>query len=511
MKKTILILVVVLFACFMLGNSVQPVFASGNAKSGGNLMINLGRPAQIIGDPLRVFGVHSEYARIPLEGLFQYDPNERGKLIPMLATSWELASDKSHYTMKLRSGVKFHDGTDFNAQAVKWNLDRWLESKSPLLKDVNAIDVIDEHTIRINLSKWNNLMLYNFDNNTFIISPTAFEKNGEDWAGYNPVGTGPFKLVKFKRNVVLKFEKFKEYYKEGLPLLDSLDVSQIVDPMTAMACFKRGEIDAWMDVDAISASELSKEGKWQIETANGPVYFLNYNSVDPESPFFKQEVREALDYAIDRDRVAELSGRGFRKGVRTFFYGLDYKKAGTTIREYNPEKAKQLLKEAGYPDGFKVKLFFLSPAERDTAVAFQGYLKEVGIDVNVEGMAGAGWREKGLTPIKNGEMIYSFLPPSSSPLKAGNITFVKGAWVRLQRIKRPDGLDEILDQAFSEKDLDAGIKHLYKAEKLVYDYAMICPVIVRQGITIKAPYVKDAPSGYGFMPRFNLERAWLDK
>ena len=102
--------------------------------------------------------------------------------------------------------------------------------------------------------------------------------------------------------------------------------------MTAMASLKRGDIDAWMSTDPISASELAKEGKWEVQGAPGPAFFLNYNSVDPESLFFKKKVREALEYAIDRDKIAELSGRGFREGVWTLFYGLDHEKAGTTPR-----------------------------------------------------------------------------------------------------------------------------------------------------------------------------------
>jgi len=512
MKKFLLITMVVLLVGFISGNFSQSAFAATKGKYGGILKINMGKAASIIGNPLKIVGWNNEYASIPLEGLLQYDPNEPGKLIPMLATSWELAPDKSNYVFKLRRDVKFHDGTDFNAQAVKWNLNQWLESKSPIFEDVTSIDVIDDHTVRINLSKWTNLMLYNFESfGTYIISPTAFEKNGEKWANYHPVGTGPFKLVEFKRKVVLKFEKFKGYYKECLPLLDGLHFSQIVDPMTAMASLKRGDIDAWMSVDPISASELAKEGTWEIQTANGPGFFLNYNSVDPESPFFKKRVREALEYAIDRDKIAELSGRGFREGVRTILYGLDYKKAGTTPREYNPEKAKQLLNEAGYPNGFKVKLFFHASTERDSNTAFQGYLKKIGIDATLEPIEGAGWHGKAFAPLTSGELLYGWLRPNPSPLKAANINFVKGNWRLFQRLKEPEGLQEILVQAFSEVDIDKGIQHLYRAEKLAYDFAMFNPVLFRQAITVKAPYVKDAIYGYGFMPKFYLERCWLDK
>ncbi|MFC1891588.1 ABC transporter substrate-binding protein [Thermodesulfobacteriota bacterium] len=512
MKKTILILVVILLMSFMLGNTVLSAFAAGKAKSGGILRINMGRAATIIGNPLKIRGASNEYASIPLEGLLQFDPKNPGKLIPMLATSWKLASDKSNYTLNLRRGVKFHDGTTFNAQAVKWNLGKWLESKSPIFKDMSSVDVIDEHTVRINLSRWNNLILYNLESfGTYMISPTAYEKNGEEWVNYNPVGTGPFKLVDFKRSVSLTFEKFKDYYKEGVPLLDGLHISQIVDPMTAMASLKRGDIDVWGSVDQVSASELAKEDKWNIDIAEGPGFFLTYNSVDSDSPFYKQEVRAAVEYAIDRDRIAELSGRGFRKGVRTLLLGLDYKKAGTTPREYNPEKAKQLLKKAGYPNGFKVKLYFQSPNERDSATAFQSYLNAIGVEAELEPVAGAGWYGKANAPLKSGEMLYGWLRPSPSSLKAANANAVKGAWALLQMLKRPDGLDGILDQAFSEPDLGNAMGHLHRAEKLAYDFAMFCPVLFRYAIAVKAPYVKDAIYGYGFIPRFNLEQAWLDK
>ena len=196
-------------------------------------------------------------------------------------------------------------------------------------------------------------------------------------------------------------------------------------------------------------------------------------------------------------------GRGFLDPSTTFNTRKDF--------WVDPKKAKQLLKKAGYPNGFKVKLYFQSPNERDSATAFQSYLNAIGVEAELEPVAGAGWYGKANAPLKSGEMLYGWLRPSPSSLKAANANAVKGAWALLQMLKRPDGLDGILDQAFSEPDLGNAMGHLHRAEKLAYDFAMFCPVLFRYAIAVKAPYVKDAIYGYGFIPRFNLEQAWLDK
>jgi ABC-type transport system substrate-binding protein len=344
-----------------------------------------------------------------------------------------------------------------------------------------------------------------------VISPTAFEKNGEEWANYNPVGTGPFKMVEFKRNVSIKFEKFKDYYEEGLPYLDGIHIIHIADPMTAASSLKRGEVDGWMNVEQIMASELAKGSQWDVSTGFGPYYLINFNSSDPESPWSKLKMREALEYAIDREAVARVTGRGFRFPVWTVLYGLDPKKVVTTPRKYNPDKAIQLMNEAGYPKGLNIKLFHMAGQEKDAATIFQGYLDKVGIKTQLEALAGAAWHGKLFEPIKGSELVWGFLPGNLiSPLQSAYQAMTEKSPL-FQTVKRPEGFNEALARAFSKEDINSGMEDLSRAEKLAYEFAMLCPVLVTKFVALNAPYVKDAYWFYATAPRPNFKYAWLER
>ena len=181
MKKVLFATLIFALVCgFILSAGAGPVMAAEKGKYGGILRFNHSKPAGIIGNPLRIRGWNHEFIDFCLQTLIKPSNTKLGTFEPSLAESWELAPDKSSYTFKLRKGVKFHDGTDFNAQAVKWNLDKWVKSKRPRLDKVTSIDVVDDYTVRFNLSGWDSVTLFDFAKDTFIVSPTAWEKNGEN-------------------------------------------------------------------------------------------------------------------------------------------------------------------------------------------------------------------------------------------------------------------------------------------------------------------------------------------
>jgi ABC-type transport system substrate-binding protein len=160
---------------------------------------------------------------------------------PVLATSWEYADDLSSLTFTLRKGVKFHDGEDFNAEVAKMNLEERIKNGlvAKPLRIIGSIDIVDDYTIRLNLKEFRNNLLDTLAGwNGLIISPKVIEKakikKGKKWAQKNPVGTGPFKFVKFERKVILKFEKFDGYWDKGKPYLDGIEMHYITDPMTSV-------------------------------------------------------------------------------------------------------------------------------------------------------------------------------------------------------------------------------------------------------------------------------------
>ena len=312
MKKFLLIsLIFTLAGCLIFSAGYQSAIAAEKSKYGGILKFNHSKPAGVIGDPLKIQGYNHEFIDFMLQTLVLPSNEKLGTFEPELATSWELAPDKSSYTFHLRKAVKFHDGTDFNAQAAKWNLERWVKSKRPKLDKVTSIDVIDDHTIRFNLSGWDAVALFDFAKDTYIISPTAFEKHGQEWAKYNPIGTGAFKIVELKRNVRLRYEKFADYWQKGLPYLDGIHITQIGDPMTAMASLKRGDIDVWFNCDSVSGAELKATGDFVITNNPGPHWVLIFNSKDPNSLWSNKKLRMAFEYAVDKKALTKATGRGF--------------------------------------------------------------------------------------------------------------------------------------------------------------------------------------------------------
>ena len=510
MKKIVLFTFVLAFVCgFVFMNGVQPVGAAEKAKYGGILKMNHSKPAGVIGNPLKIRGWNHEFIDNTLQTLIRPSNTEMGVYDPVLATSWELGPDKSYYQFKLRKGVKFHDGTPFNAKAAKWNLDMWVKSNRPRLDKVSSIDIIDDHTIRCNLTGWDAVTLADFAKDTFMISPTAWEKKGEKWVDYNPVGTGPFKLKEFRRNVHIKFEKFDGYWEKGLPYLDGIQFMQIPDPMTTIASLKRGELNAWMGVDPVSASELQKS-KDLVVIPNPALHnLIQFNSTDPKSPWSDKRMREALEYAVDKPAMAKSVGRGFFVPVYEIIHSIP-PGAGTTPRKYDPEKAKQLIKEAGH-ENLKVKLYFSTGPDQDAVVALQGFLNAVGIKVELTPIQGPLFHQKLFEPAVGSDLIFGnqrgsrneILVPADETLASGSVFF--------QGVKRPDGFDDLLNKALQQEDINESLKYLFKMEKLAYDDAMFVPIYAIKLIVVQSPAVKDAIWFYAGAPYPSLERAGLDK
>lgn len=510
MKKCLFVTgIFILTVALLTGLSATPTMAAEKSKYGGILKFNHSKPAGIIGNPLKIRAWNHEFIDFCLETLIRPSHTKLGAFEPLLAESWELAPDRSHYLFKLRKGVKFHDGTDFNAQAAKWNLDMWVKSKRPRLDKVTSVDVIDDYTIRCNLSGWDNVTLFDFAKDTFIVSPTAWQKHGEAWADYNPVGTGPFKLVEFKRNVSLRYENFKDYYKNGLPYLDGVFITQIPDPMTAIASLKKGEIDGWTGVDPVSGSELRKTGGWVIATNPGPHQVLQFNSTDPKSPWSDRRMREALEYAIDKETIAKTIGRGFYYPIWEIVHSIP-PKAGTIPRKYDPDKARQLLKEAGHPK-IKVKLTYMANIMQDAAVAIQGNLADVGIQIEPNPLAGAAYNKAQFEPISGSDLVIANQRGGPNELLVSVDETLASGSVFFQGVKRPEGFDALLNQALQQKDMGEALKVLYKMEKLAYNDAMFVPLWGVLFIAVNAPYVKDAVWFWASMPYPKLEKVWLNK
>ncbi|MBN1227063.1 MAG: ABC transporter substrate-binding protein [Deltaproteobacteria bacterium] len=314
------------------------------------------------------------------ERLMDVDLN--GDLIPVLAESWDFASDGLAITFNLRKGVKFHDGTDFNAEAVKWNFEEDLKTGTvPCGRFIKSVEIIDDHTIRFHLAKRNSHIIYDLWR-PWMISPTAVKENGIDWAVTHAVTTAPFKVVDYQRDILIKLKKFEGYWRPGRPFLDGIEIRVVKEPATCSMMMQAGQADLWFLATPQEAADLRDNG---FEVRIGTSTFNNIypDSLNPDSPFADKKVREAVEYAIDREAMSDALGFGFTIPLNqlsppnTTGYNPGYKG-----RPYNPEKAKQLLKEAGYPDGLKVTME-LPPTMLNAGTVIKNYLGEVGIDVDL--------------------------------------------------------------------------------------------------------------------------------
>jgi peptide/nickel transport system substrate-binding protein len=307
-----------------------------------------------------------------------------GEIIPWLAESYTVADDLKSISFSLRKNVKFVDGTDFNATAAKWNLDKNIEAK--LRPMWASVDVLDDYTIRLNLNYWDNTALVGFDSTySWMMSPTAYAKNGADWCRENPVGTGPFKFNSFEKDVSYKVVRNPGYWQKGKPYLDGINIIFAADTTLLRTIMQAGQADVCEVEPGKTASDFKNLG-FDVEMLMTSVHCLVPDTAHADSPFANLKVREAVEYAINRESIAKAFSYGFWSAPYQIPAADNpaFQKNYTLGRKYNPEKAKALIKEAGYADGFKATLEVIPVGyDRNIPMAVLADLTAVGIKIEI--------------------------------------------------------------------------------------------------------------------------------
>ena len=347
---------------------------------GGILKIITSDLPNNIGYPPKMDATGMSRSMMWAERLMDVAPN--GDLIPVLAESWDFGSDGLSITFHLRKGVKFHDGTDFNADAVKWNYTEDMKTGAvPDARYIKSIDVLDPYTIRFSLTKPNSHIIYDIWR-PWMISPTAVTQNGADWAITHAVTTAPFKVVDFQTGVSMKLEKFAGYWRPGRPYMDGIEIKTVKEPSTAAMLIQAGQADMWLLATQQEASDLRGKG-FPVLVGTSTFNNIYPDSLNAKSPFADKKVREAVEYAIDRKAMSGALGFGFTTPLdqlappNTSGYNPAY-----PARAFNPAKAKQLLAEAGYPNGFSTSMELTSTA-LNMGTAIKNYLGDIGIKVEL--------------------------------------------------------------------------------------------------------------------------------
>lgn len=316
------------------------------------------------------------------------------ELEPGLAESWEYLDD-STLQFKLRQGVQFHNGEPFNAEAVKFSFDRLLGpegQKGPQYSNyasIESVEVVDEYTVTMNLKAPDPVLLTKLASyGAVIVPPKYVQENDDDHFNNNPVGTGPFKMTEYKRDQQIVLEKNENYWKEGLPKLDKVSFRIIPEASTRLAELQTGKIDIMKRVEVAQADTIKDTGFLELMEVGTPtVYSLRFDTA--KEPMDDVRVRQAINYAIDKTAIIDEILGGYGVPISTFQSELSFgNNSDLEPYPYDPEKAKELLAEAGVAEGTEMEVFI--PGDdgnfKEIAQAVAFYLEEVGLKMNINSM-----------------------------------------------------------------------------------------------------------------------------
>lgn len=417
---------------------------------------------------------------------------------PGLAKSWEPSDDGLTYTFELEEGIQFHDGTDFNADAVVTNFERWAAGDSEQFPyyhsmfggseddDTQVIESVTadgDYTVVFKLTRPQAPFLKNLAMDMFAISsPTAIEEHGDNAYERNPVGTGPFQFVEWKPNDSITIEKFDGYWKDGLPKLEKVIFLSIPDNSARLNALLAGDIDL---ADGINPSDgAAIEGNDDLQLFERPSMNVGYLGLTvTRPPFDNKLVRQAMNYAIDKESIIESFFEGRAESAKNPMppsisgYNDDIEEY-----TYDPEKAKELLAEAGFADGFEMELWAMPvprpymPDGEKVAEVIQKNLEDIGVtakivshewatylDLASKGDADAfmlGWTGD------NGDadnFLYVLLDEDN--IGSNNYTYFKN-----------DAMHDLFIEAQTEIDEDKRIELYKKAQEIIHEEAPWVPL-----------------------------------
>lgn len=413
-----------------------------------------------------------------IESLGRVDAD--GNVYGWLAEQFTVDTEKLNVTIKLKEGIKFSDGTEFNADAVIWNFDKMKEGgKESELGNPVSYEKLDDYTVKLNYAAWAN----NWETvlgEVYIYCPKAFEDNGEDWASINAVGTGPYIMTEYVPQDHISYKKNDNYWIDGKPYLDSLDIVFMTDITTQQAAFMNGEINLLSTNDATLTQSLIASGFENIAAQApdlGSIKYIMFASGDKSSPFSNVEVRQAVMHAIDWDGYVQSLTGGM--GIKTPQFGVPgaWSYDDTVVfPDYNIEKAKNMLSDAGYPTGFNTVISTISN-NNNIAVLLQASLKSIGIDAEIKILETSDFNSQKKEGTYDGGIITG-QGASKMDFTNNYIRLYSSQGVNyLNMLDHPADYEDALFGAREARDIEKK-KELLKtaSRKLTNEYALVVPV-----------------------------------
>jgi peptide/nickel transport system substrate-binding protein len=417
------------------------------------------------------------------------------ELVPCLAESWEQVDNKT-LIFKLKKGVKFHNGEPFTANDVKFTFDmlRTAPAMMAYFGDLDDTEVIDDYTVKVTAKKpYGPLINYMAHTGASILNEKAVKAAGSDYSQH-PVGTGPFKFVSWSAGDRIVLEANPDYW-DGAVATKQLIFRTIPEGTNRTIALETKEIDIGLDIDPIDTAMLKNHKDINLIQGDGmSMTYMGFNTT--AKPLNDKRVRQAIAYAINLDDIADVV---FQKAAQKANGVVTTKVVGrnNNLKPYTPnlEKAKALLTEAGYPNGFKLKLWTNNNTARmDSAIVIQDQLKPLGIDVTIEMLEWGAYLDRlsrkehelfmlGWSTSPDADSAMYSLFHSSNHGASGNRTWFTNSKV-----------DELLDQGRASTDQTLRVKLYQEAQEIIQDEVpMLALVYPYQNIGI-LPTVK------GFVP-----------
>lgn len=415
----------------MLTAGILPASAE-TPKYGGTLRVGLADDAKSLDPTFQVNFSERQPLYLIYNTIFKLGPDLT--IQPELATDWSFSDDRLTLTINIREGVKFHDGTVLDAAAVKWNLDHRMDpavtspSASALKSVVKNVTAPDAKTVVIELKSPAPALLGMLaQREGFIISPTAAQAAGDKF-GLDPVGSGPFKFKEWALGRIV-LEKNPDYWEEGKPYLDGVVFNLVPDATTALPRLLTRELDAIDQLTTFDIRALQRDDSLVFIPSPG-ARWISLQMITTSPPFDDVRVRQAMAYGLDRNKIVEIVTGGSGKLANgPTPPSLWWYNPNVPGYPYDPEKAKQLLAEAGHADGLSITLALPPVASyRPLSQLVQEQLKLVGIDVTIKPVSRSEWAEL---------------------LMKGSINFLPILWTQRPD---PDGLVSLLLQSTSSQN-----------------------------------------------------------
>jgi ABC-type transport system substrate-binding protein len=520
MKKTIVLVAIISFAIAALA---QASYAAGEKpKYGGTLRFVYSLDPSSLDPHQSVSGGDAYFYNPIFDNLALPKPDCELSNDISSTERWEFPDPKI-VVLHLRKGIKFHDGTDFNGEAVKFNIERLQNPTfkggfvAPHVKGIERVEVVDPHTVKLHLKKPDASLLPMFEAGAGVVSsPTAVKKMGDDKYSFSPVGSGPFKLKKFVPGSYATLVKNKKYWRKDqygnkTPYLDRIKISIVKEEAVISAALETGQADLTyvplMDVDRFDANPKIKV--YKVE-GGGVGDILIFNRAKP--PMDNVNLRRAVAYAVDPEAIKKGAFFGKATVAKGGMWPIGTWAHDSTVSRpyYDVEKAKEFLKLGGKPNGFSMDLIIWNGATHIRAAEIvKEHLSKVGINASIKtydvGTATKKFFKDNETPV-----YLTSWPRRPEPNIIAGYSYRSDGYFNAGKLKDPH-MDELIAKGAATYDLEKRKAIYRQIDEIVLMDCRYVPLIYSNTFAGAWNYVKGMENFFGCDIKPRTWNLWLDK